>query len=161
MKKKIYTSLYLWELFYPILFCSAVIAVQLMFYFRLENGTDQVQASTPLELFPAFLMLLLIVFLVLYMVCRIVTFDSNGIKYTHLKQSHFIRWEDVQYVKITLNSNDHIGYGSYLVIATEQNPVTHSDFRASREGFIVLRYRPSALNIVKQHYKGDIVRVGK
>ena len=57
-----------------------------------------------------------------------------------------------------MNANGKIGRGSYIVIATDSYALQYTDFRASREGFIVLRYRMSALDIIKKHYDGDVIR---
>lgn len=161
MKRRIYTSLYLSEILYPILFCIAVIVVQLMFYFRLLDRTEVVQKSTPLELLPAFVMFLLAIFFVLYMLCRFIVMDENGIRYKYFKKNYFIAWDDVKYVKISLNNNDKVGFGSYLVIATSPYPLQHTDFRASQEGFIVFKYRRSALSVIEKHYSGEVIRAAK
>lgn len=161
MKRRIYTSLYLSEILYPILFCIAVIVVQLMFYFRLLDRTEVVQKSTPLELLPAFVMFLLAIFFVLYMLCRFIVMDENGIRYKYFKKNYFIAWDDVKYVKISLNNNDKVGFGSYLVIATFPYPLQHTDFRASQEGFIVFKYRRSALSVIEKHYLGEVIRAAK
>ena len=163
MKRKIYNTLYIWEILYPILFCVGVIVLQLSFYFRLQDNTqyDEVQKSTPLELFPAFIMFGLIIFFVVYMLLRFVIMDDNGVRYRYLKKDYFIKWEDVKYVKVSLNSYDKVGYGSYLVIATNPYPLQHTDFRASTEGFVVMKYRRSALKLVEKHYTGEIIRAQK
>lgn len=161
MKRKVYTSLYLSEILYPILFCVAVIVVQLMFYFRLLHNTQEVQASTPAELFPVFVMFALMIFFILYMLCRIIVIDDTGIRYKYFKKNFFIAWDDVKYVKISLNNNDKVGFGSYLVIATSPYPLQHTDFRASQEGFIVFKYRRSALSVIEKHYNGEIIRAAK
>ena len=163
MKRKIYNTLYIWEILYPILFCVGVIVLQLSFYFRLQDNTqyDEVQKSTPLELFPEFIMFGLIIFFVFYMLLRFVIMDDNGVRYRYLKKDYFIKWEDVKYVKVSLNSYDKVGYGSYLVIATNPYPLQHTDFRASTEGFVVMKYRRSALKLVEKHYTGEIIRAQK
>lgn len=161
MKRRVYTSLYLWEILYPILFCVAVIVVQLVFYFRLLDNTVDVQKSNPLELLSVFVMFGLMIFFVLYMLCRTVTFDENGMRYKYFKKEHFIAWEDVQYVKISLNNYDKIGVGSYIVVATSPYPLQHTDFRASQEGFIVLKYRRSAMSLIEKHYNGEVIRASK
>ena len=160
MKRKRYTSLYLSESLFLILFFAAIITVQIIFYIRYIDGTDKVRSSTPGDLLPSGILLILIVFVVLYMLCRFVCFDDKGVYYKHLKKSYFIPWEDVRYVKITLNANDKVGFGSYIVIATDQYALQYTDFRASRENFIVLRYRISALDFIKKHYNGEIIRAG-
>ena len=163
MKRKIYNSLYLSEILYPILFCVGVIVLQLTFYFRLQNNTqyDEVQKSTPLELLPAFVMFGLMIFFIFYMLLRFVTMDDNGVRYRYFKKNYFIPWADVKYVKVSLNSYDKVGYGSYLVIATDPYPLQHTDFRASTEGFIVLKYRRSAMKFVEKHYNGEVIRAQK
>lgn len=161
MKRRVYTSLYLSEILYPILFCVAVITVQLMFYFRLLYRTEVVQKSTPLELLPAFVMFCLMLFFVFYMLFRIVVLDDDGICYKYFKKKYFIAWDDVKYVKISLNNNDKVGFGSYLVIATSPYPLQHTDFRASQDGFIVFKYRRSALSVIEKHYSGEIIKAAK
>ena len=158
MKKRVYTSLYLLELLYPILFCVAIIVLQLMFYIRLLDGTDKVAPSAPVELLIIIVMLALIVFIVLYMLWRFVSFDDKGVYYKDIRKSYFIPWENVHYVKITFNGNQKIGRGSYIVITSSQYSLQYTDFRASREDFVVVRYRISALDIVKKHYDGEIIR---
>ncbi len=161
MKRKVYTSLYLSEILYPILFCIAVMVVQLMFYFRLMDDTEKVQESNSLELMPVFVMFGLMVFFILYMLCRVVIFDEKGISYRYFKKKYYIGWDDVQYVKLSLNNYDKIGLGSYIVISNSPYPAQHTDFRASRDGFIVLKYRRSALSIIKKHYNGEIIKAAK
>lgn len=158
MKRKKYTSLYLSESLYLILFFAAIIIVQVVFYIRYENGTDKIEPSTPTDLIPSALFLCLIVFVVLYMLYRFVLFDDKGVYYKSIKNRYFIAWSDVHYVKITLNSNGKVGHGSYIIIATDSYALQYTDFRASREGFIVLRYRISAIDVIKKYYSGDIVR---
>ena len=158
MKQKRYTSLYLSESLYLVLFFSAIIVVQIVFYIRYIDGTDKVRPSAPTDLLPSAILLCLIVFVILYMFYRFVLFDEKGVRYKDIKKSYFISWSDVHYVKITLNANGKIGRGSYIVIATDSYALQYTDFRASREGFIVLRYRMSALDIIKKHYDGDVIR---
>ncbi len=160
MKSKKYTSLYLYEIIYPVIFCITVITLILYFYFRLQKGSDTVNvaASTPGELFPIPIITLLMLFIILYMGCRWIYFNDEGIKYKDLKNNYFIPWDQVKYVKITLNNWQKVGKGSYIVIATDSYALQYTDFRASRDGFIVLKYRLSALDIIKKHYNGDIIR---
>ncbi len=156
MNRKKYTTLYLTESIYPIVFLIAMIVLEFVFYFRLLADESQA-ASTPLELLPIVLFLGGIVFVVLYMLFRFVEFSDEEITYRDLKNKYSLRWEDVQYVKITLNGNNRIGRGSYIVIANSPYTLQHTDFRSSRDGFMVLKYRPSVLSIVKKHYNGEII----
>lgn len=158
MKRKKYTSLYLSESIYLILFFTAIIVAQIVFYVRYIDGTDKIDPSTPTDLIPSVLFFFLIIFVVLYMLYRFVSFDNNGVCYKSLRKKYFIAWSDVHYVKITLNANGKVGRGSYIVIATDSYALQYTDFRASRDGFIVLRYRISAIDVIRKHYSGDIIK---
>lgn len=160
-KPKKYTVLYIFELLYPIVFGLGIVALLLMFYFRLMDDTEKVQHSSPLELMPAVVMLGAVVFFILYAACRVVTLDDDGVHYRDLRHKYFLPWEDVKYVKITYNGNDKVGRGSYMVLSSDQYPIQHSDFRASQSDFIVFRYRISALSHISEHYKGEIIRARK
>lgn len=158
MKPKKYTALYLYEIIYPILFCIAIIAMLIYFYIRLRKGTENVAPSSIVDLIAIPIFIALIAFIILYMYYRFITFNDNGVYYKDLRKSFFIDWKNVNYIKITLNGNQKIGIGSYIVISSDQYTLQYTDFRATREDFIVLRYRRSALNIIKKNCDGVIVK---
>ena len=170
MKPKKYTVLYLSESVFPIFFCVAIIALEFMFYFRLlgggkldaaeavATGATNVASSSLLDLFPVPFFIAGIVFVVLYMLYRFVILDDNGVTYKDIKKKYFIPWENIRYVKITFNANNVVGRGSYVILSTDAYPLQHTDFRASREDFIVLRYRRSVIKHIKGHYDGEITR---
>lgn len=159
MKQKKYSVLYPYEFIYPIAFCIAISGLILYFYFRLINGgSNGVRESSLGDLFPIPILMVLAIFILLYMGCRWVRYDDSGVYYKDLKNYYFIPWEKIKYVKLTVNNWEKIGKGSYIVISTDSYALQNTDFRASRDGFIVMKYRISALDIIKKYYKGDIVR---
>ncbi len=158
MKEKKFTSLYLSETITPIIICSLFIILNLVFFFRLLDGAPTINASSLLDLVPIPIFLGVILLVVLYMLCRFITLNDAGVTYKDLKYSYHIPWEEVKYVKITLNSNGKLGRGSYIIIATAQYSLQYTDFRACRDGFIVFRYREPIIDYIKHHYDGEIFK---
>ncbi len=153
-----FSVLYKTEYVSYIVFCLAIIAAQIFFYIYYKDGTSRIPPSSPEDLIPSIFMLGLMIFVIQYLAKRTIIMDNIGVTYKTVKNQYHIDWKDVKYVKVTLNSNDRVGRGSYIVIAEAEYALQYTDFRAARDGFIVMRYRNSILEEIKKHYDGDVFR---
>ena len=157
-QRRKFTVLYPSESLAPLILSVVCVALLIFFYIRNLN-IDSEAASIGVELLPAFVFAAFAVFVVLYMLMRTITIDEEGLHYKSLNRAVFLSWNDVHYVKITKNSNGKYGRGSYIVVATYPYASEFTDFRACSDGFIVLRKRRRAIELIQKYYKDEIINL--